>query len=326
MDYLKNFHIVTCISNPVRYQSRYRLYKQFAEMVKGAGANLTTVEQAFGDRPFQITERNNPNHLQVRSIDELWHKENMLNLGIQHIMQMNPDAKYIAWIDADVFPMMPPIDWFLETVAQLQHYEVVQMFEWSVDLTPDFNHLGPRRHSFIAEYIDNGYMKPVKAGTWADEKDTYYGSRNGHTGFAWAANVEALTKIGGLLDIAIIGAGDWHMAHGLVNSIEMSIPFQSTVKYREKLMQWQELADRHIKQDVGFVSGTIYHYWHGKKKDRAYSSRWEILNNNGFDPDVDLKKDVQGMYVLETHDARQRRLRDEIRSYFRSRNEDSIDI
>lgn len=324
-DPLKDFYVVTIISNPIRYQSRYKLYRQFAEMCRHAGVTLITVEQAFGDRPFMITERDNINHLQVRSVDELWHKENMLNLGMNYMMQVYPNAKYVAWVDADVFPMMPPRQWFEETYHALQHYEIVQMFEWSMDLDPSYNALHAKRHSFIAEYIENGYHKPVKAGIWETAEDGYYNSKNGHTGFAWAANVDAITKLGGLLDVCIVGAGDWHMAHALVNCIEMSIPKDATPGYIEHLMNWQLMAERHIKQDIGFVHGTIYHYWHGKKVDRKYWDRWKILWENAYDPRIDIKKDVQGLWVLESWDERQRKMRDQMRSYFRQRNEDSID-
>ena len=60
-------HVVTCLTNPVRYQSRYRLYRDFAKHIEDRGVPLYTVECAFGDRPFEITDAGNPRHLQLRS-------------------------------------------------------------------------------------------------------------------------------------------------------------------------------------------------------------------------------------------------------------------
>lgn len=316
---LDKFHVVTMISNPARYLSRYRIYRQWIEAMQTTGVNVVTVEVAFGDRPFEITERDNINHVQLRTHDELWHKENALNIGIQHICQIWPDAKYFAWIDADVFPMRTQKDWLLETVQQLQHYEVVQMFEHSVDLDPQYNVMAKPHQGFMASYIKSGFQLPDDRGNWG-----YYG--HGHPGFAWAASRSALDRLGGLIDFAILGAADRHMAMGLIGQIEASCPAQLHPEYKKELIEWQTRAKRHVRYDVGYVPGGIYHYFHGKKKDRKYADRWRILVDCQYDPNTDLKKDTQGLYQVEDSDDRQIRLRDLLRAYFRSRNEDSIDI
>jgi len=78
-------YVVTVISNPVRFRSRYRLYEAFAKMVADAGAHLITVEASFGERPHAITDRLNEHHLRVHSSHEIWHKENLINLGLAHL-------------------------------------------------------------------------------------------------------------------------------------------------------------------------------------------------------------------------------------------------
>lgn len=304
----------------MRYASRYKLYSKFEAMIKATGANLITVEQAFGDRPFMITERDNVNHLQVRSVDELWHKENMVNLGIQYLMQLDPQAQYVAWIDADVHPMRPPKEWLEETVQQLQHYEFVQMFETALDLDPSGNPHGRIHQGFIATYVKSGYKSPDGYGVW---KVGYY-EHHGHPGYAWAANLSALSQVGGLIDIGVLGSGDRHMAMGLLGCIDQSRSDEMSDAYKKSLKEWESRAERYIKRDVGFVPGGVLHYWHGSKKNRGYSNRWKILIDNAFDPLTDLKRDVQGLYQLETTTRRQINLRDQIRSYFRSRNEDCI--
>ena len=55
--------------------------------------------------------------------------------------------------------------------------------------------------------------------------------------------------------------------------------------------------------------------------------RWKILTENQFNPNTDIKRDWQGLFQLEDHgDMRSIKLRDDIRKYFRARNEDSIDL
>lgn len=320
--YFEDFFVITVVSNPVRYESRYDLYIKFKEMCESAGVTLITVEQAFGERPFEVTEANNPCHVQVRSVDELWIKESLINLGINYALQIRPSLKYIAWVDADVSPMGPPRDWFLETWHQLQHYEIVQMFEWAQDLTPSYNPLGKAHLSFMSAYVKSGCQPPKSGGMW--EIDSY--ERQGHPGYCWAANVSALTKLGLLIDIAVLGAGDRHMALGLVGEMEQSIQPGLHPNYAKLLMEWQERSNRHIKRDVGFVPGSIVHHYHGKKINRKYHDRWRILTENQFDPVKDLKRDAQGVWILESETERQLKLRDQIRAYFRNRDEDFYSI
>lgn len=53
----------------------------------------------------------------MRSFDELWHKENLINIGIA---SPPADWQYVAWIDADVSFSNPC--WAVETVQQLHHH------------------------------------------------------------------------------------------------------------------------------------------------------------------------------------------------------------
>jgi hypothetical protein len=99
-------------------------------MCEKAGAILFTAEIAFGDREFEITEPNNPRHLQLRCKDnqEIWLKECALNLLIQRLPE---NWRYVAWIDADVSFARP--DFAQETIQLLQHYDLIQMFGQAMD-------------------------------------------------------------------------------------------------------------------------------------------------------------------------------------------------
>lgn len=320
---LSKFWVVAVISNPVRYAARYRLYKQFEAMVKDTHANLLTVEIAFGDRPFEVTERDNPLHLQFRSFDELWHKENMINLAFNYISQVDPSWEYVAWVDADI--QFVRRDWAEETVHQLQHYMIVQMFSQAIDMGPN-GEMMHVHHSFASCWHESGF----KTANGITSKG-YYGTESGgkffHPGYCWAARREAIEALGGILDTpAILGAGDHHFALSLIGKADQAVPKGLHPNYYKQLNRYEDLALTYIKKDIGFVPGMINHFWHGKKKDRGYWDRWKILVDNQFDPEVDIKRDSQGLFQLEVRNERQRMIRDQIRAYFRSRNEDSIDV
>lgn len=331
---LDQFWVVTVLSNPIRYKRRYELYWRFAEMCKQAGVKLVTVEQAFGERSFMVTSPSNPYHLQVRTVEELWHKENMINLGVKHAAvlanQQGSRVREVAWVDADCRSVRMPRDWFEETWHQLQHYQFVQMWENLIDLDTQFNPIGenPAQPSFMANYVKYGNPNPDAFRAIESENDAYgySGKIFGRPGLAWAANIDAFNQVGGLIDYAILGAGDWYMAHGLVGSLVTARSEHAEGPYMRKMLNWQDLAQKWIKRDVGYVPGTVYHDFHGRKALRFYGTRGKILADCKFNPDTDLKYDHYGLLQLETWDERQMVLRDRIRAYLRSRSEDSIDL
>ena len=330
---LSKFYVITPISNPRRFARRYELYFVFREMCKAAGVNLITIEQAFGDRPYMVTHHSDPMNIQVRTVEELWHKENMINMAASHAMRMG--AREIAWVDADVRPLNDDRTWFEETWHALQHYEFVQMGESIVDLDLRGNIKGAPQNLFMANYVKLGSPDAARLKQISIEAaSSYYPGQSksgqelfiGHPGGAWACNVDAFNKVGGLIDYSVLGSGDHYMAYALLGTLEASrLGVAVTSSYEKRLLAWQTSAEHWIKRDVGYVPGTISHDFHGPKSKRGYSSRWRILTENGFDPDKDLKRDAQGLLQLETIEPRQIKMRDQIRSYFASRLEDSTE-
>lgn len=300
---MKDLHVIAVISNPCRYRSRYELYRRFEQSVRASGAQLWTVEAAFGKRPFAVTDPANPQHLQVRTRCELWHKENLINLGIARLPH---DWEYVAWVDADVSFARP--DWVEETVHQLQHHPIVQMFSIAQDLSPAYEPFQTHKGFCYS------YHKKLKGGGayefW-------------HPGFAWAARRDTIDALGRLMDWAILGAADHHMALALIGEAKRSMPGGLSRTYTDWVYMWQDRAERYVQRNIGYVEGLLLHYWHGKKCDRRYVERWDVLVKNKFDPLLDLKRDSQGLYQLTDHSVK---LRDQIRLYFRQRNEDSIDL
>lgn len=310
-------HVVTMLSNPLRYRSRYANYWRFQKQIEDAGAVLWTAEVALGDRPFEITERDNPHHLQLRTSHELWHKENSLNLLIQ---RLPADAKYVAWVDADISFVRP--DWAQETMQLLQHYDFLQLFSTAQDLTHDDDPMPGQLHTgFMYRYIET--ISDPLATTELPLNVAGYGPTGGgaywHPGYAWAARIDALDAVGGLLDWAILGSADWHMAWGLVGRMHEHIVPQLSDNYISWCMEWEARAEQHIKRNVGYMPGMILHAFHGHKPKRRYGERWTFLIKAGFDPVRDIKRDHQGLWQLSGNN---RELRDGIRAYNRLRDED----
>jgi len=315
-------HVACAYSNPIRWSSRRILMNDFREhMHASANVILHVGELAYGDRPFEVTG-GDPNDVQLRTSHELWHKENILNLVIQ---RFPPGWRYGAIIDGDFH--MTRRDWALEAVHQLQHFDFVQLFSSYSDLSAEHR---PFRimPGFAFHYVrglsglsDRATLRPAAGAPYA-----YYGARGaavGATGGAWAFRRSALDAVGGLLDICILGSADWHMAFGLVGAVNAATELRRCSKpYVDAVLRWQERAAV-LKGNIGYVQNHAIHHFHGSKSARAYGSRWRVLLDNGYDPRTDISRDWQGVYQLTGNKPR---LRDQIRAYFRDRNEDSPEL
>lgn len=336
-------NVVTAISNPVRYKSRYRLHDEFAKRMLDAGVRLITVEVQQGERPFAVTRDDNPHHLQLRTRSELWHKENALNLGVAHLTRLHPDWKYVGTFDADIAFANP--DWASEAVHALQHHPVIQPWSHSVDLLPDHTPLrsfytGPdgetlRPASWGYCHVNGVQQNNVDLRKSLEQNGKMdvavspqgdYGSSGGgyyfHPGYSWCFRREAWDQLGGLIDFSILGAADYLMAVAMTNEGGVPLPDWIRPSYKRQVDEWARRARQFVQGDVGYVPGLLTHYWHGKKSLRGYKDRWRIFFEHGFDPDLDLKRDAQGLYQLTD---RSPGLRDDLRRYLRSRNEDGID-
>lgn len=292
-------YIIIPIFNPWRYKSRIKLYNDFKKYAEDCGAKVITVELAHANRDFELNSE-----VKLRAKSELWHKERMINLGIQRLPE---DWQYVAWIDPDIIFARP--DWVSETIQYLQHYSFVQLFSHAVDLGPKYEPL--KTHEGIIYSYDNGKLVDASG-----KYDKF------HPGFAWAATRDAITNVGGLFDVGILGSGDRHMAMSLLE-VPHSIPKNLSKGYIERLELWGNLSKKHIKKNVGHLPGVILHQFHGSKVNRRYQDRWKILVNNAFDPEFDIKFDWQGLYSFTGNKPQ---LEADIRNYFRLRDEDSTSI
>ena len=294
-------YVISVVSNPARFKRRYQLFNEYCERMKlESKVKLVTVELQQGSRPFETNAT-----IKLRTDDELWYKENMINIAVRHLPT---DWEYMAWIDADV--EFVNRNWAEETIQKLQTHEVVQLFSHIVDM-------GLNKET-LQVYTGFGYH--YCQGEVYNYKGRY-GGNYWHSGIAAAITRKAYDGIGGLLDFAILGSADNHMILSFIGLVNKSIVNGMHPNYKMLCENFQERCERHIKRNLGFVHGTVLHHYHGNKGDRKYVDRWQVLIKNKFDPLRDISKNSDGLWVLNEEKIQ---LRDEIRRYFRERNEDVV--
>jgi hypothetical protein len=304
-----DLHVIAVVSNPVRYRSRVRLFRDFIPRIEASGATLWVVEATFGEREPSVVDAGNPRHIRVRCDSELWLKENLINVGARHAP---PDAKYIGWVDGDV--AFQRDDWASEVVEYLQHYDVVQPFSHVIDYGPQGEVM--QTHKGFAYCHRQG----ARLGPGNRLGGHRYGGPYWHPGYAWFWRMDAWNAVGGMIDRAVMGAGDHHMACALIGQGEQSYPGGVHRNYKDMVLGWQARAEAAVKGNIGYLPGTIHHHFHGHKADRRYVQRWDILTGNAYDPQRDVALDRHGVLQWATD---KRRLIDQARDYFRARNEDA---
>lgn len=303
-------HVAAAYANPQGWRSRKRLFSEFQKyMQRLPNVRLYVGELSYGDRQFEVTRSGNQQHLQLRATDELWHKENILNLVIQ---TFRDDWQYGAYIDGDFH--FSRNDIAAESIHQLQTFDWVQMFSQYSNLTHD-QKLGSTMPSFAAVYSRRQLP---------DGPKQYGNKETGATGGAWAFRRDSFSDCGCLLDTCITGSADWHMAFGMTGKPDThpELPACGDA-YAKSIKIWQARASAAVNGNIGFVDSHALHYFHGAIAQRHYGTRWHILRDNKYDPAVDIHRNSQGVYELTPGKTG---LRDGIRQYFRSRNEDAIPV
>lgn len=279
--------VVTVIYNPFGFESRYKLYNDFKKYLDMfPDVKLLTVEIAHNDRPFKVTKRNNKWNVQLRSSHALWHKEAGINVGFARVLDNVPDAKYGGWFDADIKFSNP--QWPKDTIKALQHWKIVQPFSQAHNLNAKYESMWKCESALYKYHTEFGYHQNPP-------RELKY-CAGGHPGLAWAARIQTILDLGGLLDTCVAGSGDTHMLNALMGDVTLFMKPTMPQPFKDSLHAWAKLADEHVKHSIGFVHGMCMHYWHGHSEKRGYEKRWDIMAYHKFDPYVDIVLGNNGLY------------------------------
>ena len=300
----QTLHVVIVISNPCQYARRFILAREFIKRFETeSNVKLYVVELAYGTKQqFWVTNASNPAHLQIRTNQPaLWHKENMINMGVRKLLPSN--WKALAWIDADV--EFESGTWALDTLKILNGCrDVVQLFSHAVDMDKEEDPMQIFQ-GFGYQYTKNkSYLSTKPHHFW-------------HPGFAWAMTRKAYMKLDGLFELSILGSGDNNIALSLIGKGLRSVNENASEGYKQAALDYQSKC---TGLRLGYVPGVIRHYYHGSKANRKYLERWQILIDNKYDPFQHITTDQSGLLIPTS--ACPQKLLDEILQYFSERNED----
>lgn len=280
------------------FKRRLDLFEAFVQSVQFNKQIKVVIVEAKGQAP--LGDLPVWRHVRVDVTSPLWIKENLVNIGVRHLPG---NWKYMAWIDADI--EFRNGKWAQDTIDALGTHDIVHMFRTCVNLGPEGESLKiDKSFGYMHAASGTPYTKTDRYGFW-------------HPGYAWACTRRAYIQMRGLVDWAILGSGDRHMALAWIGRALDSAPGTIHPNYMTLLKEYQ-MSCRGLT--VSYIEGTILHFWHGSFKNRKYRERWDILTKAQFDPLNDVGTTHAGVVQLSTEGAR---LEPDLRAYFAGRLEDS---
>ena len=291
-------YVVLPYFNFCGFKRRRELFIKFVKWLGPVKDVRVVVSEAEGPCPLPCL--NVWAHHKFPAESRIWLKENLVNLAESKLPR---DWEYMAWIDADVAFLNA--NWVDDTIDSLQTADIVQLFQTAVNLGPNCEAMKiDKSFAFMFKGSGTPWVANDKYGFW-------------HPGYAWACTRRTFVRIGGLVDWAILGSGDRHMAMALAGRALQSAPGNINQNYKILLEKFQKRCEG---LTVSWVPGTMLHFWHGSFENRKYRQRWEILTKNDFDPlrDITMKSDKR--LVLTRTGLR---LVTALDQYFIGRNEDS---
>ena len=292
-------NVIIVVSNPCLYKRRYVLAQDFIERSKSNNLiTLFIVELCYNDQQFVLTDSKNPHHLQLKSEYIMWHKENMINIGVKKLFPEN--WKAMAWIDADI--EFENSTWALDALKILNgHKDIIQLWSSCKNMKSDQ----------LKYDIYKSFGHEFNAGL------TYLKNSNWHPGYAWACTKKAYEQMGGLFELGILGGGDTIISLSIIKKSIDLIKSKNYYKWEQLIYEFENKVNT---LRLGYIEGIIKHHYHGSMINRQYCEKWKILLNHNYDPLIYITKNEDGL-LIPTNAFPQELLND-IFTYFKQRNED----
>ena len=332
--------VITCHYNWYNYnRPKYNLNRFLRQMeamsipVYGAEASL--------DGDFVTKDNNNWVHVKVKECNICWQKEALLNLAETIVPKQYTK---IAWIDHDLF--FTNLNWYNDTSKALDEFNLVQLFE-DAYLTDIKGNVERHAYSFFsARGLNLQYIKHKKLSCWVDndmnvvevvkplnyipnppvtkENKDQEKIINGikckplykmvyHVGFAYAANRSLWSKGIKLFPYFFLGSGDIAIALAVFNC--------SVKLYNDQFLQghkeWVYAFYKYVNSKYSFIKGSVYHEYHGSRKNRNYDTRHTLVSKHNFVFENSLHLQDNLLVIKDAPE-----FSEDIKKYFKDRNED----
>ena len=298
-----NLYIITVFFNPCKFNNLRQNYYIFRnEIEKNENVNLITVELSF-DGQFELV---GDNIYQLSSNSIMWQKERLINYGITLLPK---DCYKFIWSDCDILFLNP--NWLEIALTELKENTIIQVYK-KVYLSPkgerEFSPFFTSQQGVLWQYkIHKNWLNRRIS------KELKFSS----PGFIWGVNSKGFKELG-LYDKGITGSGDTIILDCLLDSEGIHGYYDKTTDSMKQSIKEYKNKLKSLNLNIGYAPLDIQHLYHGTTANRNYLPRHEILRDNNFDPNLDIKLDCN---VFEWNSAKID-MHDRIKQYFFDRKED----
>ena len=261
------------------------LYVQ--NMMQLAQIPIFTIE-VYSDKPAIYKS------FRIKSDSVLFHKERLC-----YLLEKQIPVKYtkLLFLDADIVFDNPA--WYDELSTALDSYDIVHPYE-------------------KANWLDLTYTKIVRQAesVMSDKKNRSAINNKSHLGFGWAFKRPIFNKYG-FYQYCIIGSGDSLSTMAWFKQIPARLTNDVNSEY-ETLPYKDFLKTVTPTPKMSYISGTVYHLYHGSFKNRNYYNRHSIFKGI-VDIRSILKEDESGLFQITDPEIAQK-----VKDYFKDRDDDGV--
>lgn len=226
--------------------------------IRNIGIPVYLIEVVYKGRKSELL--NMPNVFRVKSNSYLFHKENLWNILVKKIPS---NYKKLVFFDSDI--VFRDSSWASRISTSLETYNFLQPYDLATKL--DINYKP-----------DDAYISYMKA--YDNRKEDVFSKFHTYPslGYIFACQRSWLEKIGGFLDMCIIGGGDHIFCTAITNvDISHSPSLFKNLPYIQ--IEYNRLT-KNLKTEnfkCGYLNLRVDHLYHGKEMNRQYSGRSELI-------------------------------------------------
>jgi len=284
--------VISTFFNPLKYKNRYETYLRFQDFIYDCGLkDHFYISELLYDEEEPFIKHENVIRFKVKDI--FWHKERALNLTAKILPKQ---YSKIIWVDADVI-------WFSKNwwkkVSKLDEYNIIQPYSHCQNLNKNFS-------------LDRKYKSQIYSVIFYN-KNTSKQMEYGAPGGSMAYKREFFENIG-LYDRCIVGGGDYKSIYSIFG---LELPMRDK-SFDFKINEYANIIKKYIGNKYYYLDEIMYHLYHGRKFERQYSKRYQLIKNFNF---YDLcEEDENGLYKFKSTVTNELKLK--FINYFKNRNED----
>lgn len=297
----KDMAIVSCFFNWTNYKTPQRNLCRFKRHMDSRKIPYYGIELSL-DGNFISNDWENWKKIKVSHKNVCFQKEAAINALVR---QLPPEFLKIAWIDPDLEFLNE--NWYQETSVKLNEFRVLQLFSNYVTVDKD----GKTSYQLPGMVFAGGPTAKIE-----------YKTHCGAPGGALAASREMWNRgCGGLYPYSIMGGGDTVFMYTIYEALSspdiLKLGGLFNYETSKNFNDWRRKITSYIGGKISYVSGTIYHEWHGDHSDRGYADRYDIIKDLDFENCIKLDEN-RLLEIINVDDS----VYTNILEYFKKRKED----